>query len=478
LDLYLGEVEAALAAWSGPADAWFLDGFAPARNPAMWSEAVLQAVGRLSAPGAAAATFTVAGTVRRGLAAAGFEVAKRPGHGAKRERLEARRPAPGPSEHPAPPPSRVVVVGGGIAGAAVVRALSREGVACVLVEAERPGAGASGNPAALVTPRLDAGLGPEAALHAQAFARAVALYRRETPEAVVAQGVLQLPVTARDPDRFARIAGWDGFAPGDLDRLASQAWAGRLDEPVDAGQPDALRFADGLVITPASVLDLWLHPAARVSGHVARVVRAEGGGWRCLDAAGAVLAEGDAVCIAAGPESGALAELAPLRAIRGQLEYTHAPVFTGEAAAWGAYAVPLADGGVVFGASHVRGDASTDVRPAEREANLRALASRRPRLAARITATTAGPPPEALRSRVSVRAATADHLPLAGQVRPGLAVLAGLGGRGFTLAPLLAEHVAAVLLGAPSPIGVTLAARCDPTRFEAMKPNLDPAVPA
>ena len=92
LDVAIGEVEDALAGWSGAADAWFLDGFAPALNPAMWRDEVLALVAARSAPGARAATFTVAGQVRRGLAAAGFEVEKRPGHGRKRERLVARLP--------------------------------------------------------------------------------------------------------------------------------------------------------------------------------------------------------------------------------------------------------------------------------------------------------------------------------------------------------------------------------------------------
>ncbi len=75
----------------------------------------------------------------------------------------------------------IAIVGGGIAGAALARAFHRQGVACTLIEAAHLGAGASGNPAALVTPRFDAGFGPAAELHAQAFARAVELYRRRGP---------------------------------------------------------------------------------------------------------------------------------------------------------------------------------------------------------------------------------------------------------------------------------------------------------
>ena len=118
LDLAVMDVAEALEGWSGRADAWFLDGFSPALNPGMWTPQVFEAVARRSAPGARAATFTVAGAVRRGLADAGFEVAKAAGFGRKRERLEARLPAgPGPAEVTGP---RVAIVGAGIAGAALV----------------------------------------------------------------------------------------------------------------------------------------------------------------------------------------------------------------------------------------------------------------------------------------------------------------------------------------------------------------------
>ena len=91
LTLHTGDAETILAGLDGAFDAWFLDGFAPARNARMWSEGVFRNIARLSAPDARAATFTVAGEVRRGLEAAGFAVEKKPGFGAKRERLEARR---------------------------------------------------------------------------------------------------------------------------------------------------------------------------------------------------------------------------------------------------------------------------------------------------------------------------------------------------------------------------------------------------
>jgi tRNA 5-methylaminomethyl-2-thiouridine biosynthesis bifunctional protein len=98
LTVFMGEAEHVLAGMSGRFDAWFLDGFAPSRNPAMWTPEVFRHIARLSAPGARAATFSVAGDVRRGLEAAGFSVEKKPGYGGKRERLEARLKERGSSD--------------------------------------------------------------------------------------------------------------------------------------------------------------------------------------------------------------------------------------------------------------------------------------------------------------------------------------------------------------------------------------------
>lgn len=84
LVLVLGDVAATLPGWEGRADAWFLDGFSPAKNPAMWADAVMAEVGRHTAPGGTFATYTAAGHVRRALERAGFEVARRPGFGRKR----------------------------------------------------------------------------------------------------------------------------------------------------------------------------------------------------------------------------------------------------------------------------------------------------------------------------------------------------------------------------------------------------------
>lgn len=90
LTVILGGAYESLAGWPGRADAWFLDGFSPAKNPEMWSEQLMRLVAEKTSPGGTFSTYTAAGYVRRGLQTAGFSVTKVPGFGRKRERLQGK----------------------------------------------------------------------------------------------------------------------------------------------------------------------------------------------------------------------------------------------------------------------------------------------------------------------------------------------------------------------------------------------------
>ena len=448
IDLAVGDVEWALAQWSGPADAWFLDGFSPALNPGMWSPEIMALIGARSAPGARVATFTVAGAVRRGLADQGFVVEKKPGHGRKRERLEAHLPSPSPAARPRP---HVAVIGAGIAGASVARALIAGGARVTVTEADRPGAGGSGFPGALVTPRLDAGDALIAGFHAQALERARDLYRA-LPDAVIAEGVLQLEQAPRDATRFDKIAAQDLWPADAMSRLDANACADHLNETVSTG---GLMMAGALALRPAAVLEPWLAGAERLSAKVA-ALQANADGWRLLDPSGAVILEADAVVLTAGWGCAALAPDLPLAAVAGQADWVEGP--TTMPVAWGGYAVPTGTG-LLFGATHDRGQ--TDLQPTAEASirNLATLAAALPDLAAQVEA--AG----AVQTRKAVRATTLDRLPVAGPLAPGLYALSGLGSRGFCVAPLLGEHLAAVILEQSSPLPQAFSYRLSASRF-------------
>ncbi len=90
LTVVVGPAETTLPGWTGRADAWFLDGFAPARNPDLWTPGLMAEVARHTAPRGTVATYSAAGHVRRELAAAGFDVVRAPGYGRKRHMTKGR----------------------------------------------------------------------------------------------------------------------------------------------------------------------------------------------------------------------------------------------------------------------------------------------------------------------------------------------------------------------------------------------------
>ncbi len=450
------EAGAALAGMEGAFDAWFLDGFAPARNPDMWRPELFARIAALSAPGARAASFTVAGHVRRALADAGFAVEKRPGFGRKRERLEARlenapQAAAAPDMFPrgAAMDGGVLILGGGIAGCALAHALRARGRAASIVSAGPP---ASLPPAALLTPRLENADWPHARALFAAFHHAAGLYARLG--AFDSRGARRLPKDGAAADRLRALAArWPGLA-----------WDG-----------DALVIPSAGVLPPARVLDALAADTPRLAAHAADIQHKDGL-WRLFDDTGTEIAAAPILALAAGASGGSGAAaplLAPLdlRLTGGQVSLHRAVQPLPMAATWGGFAAPCGVEDVLIGATH---DAQMHAAPpAPDPARARALAEE---AAARLPDCGIDSEPRAIWT--GVRAAAADRLPLAGPVPdadayaaafaamaeknasggvqegfpPGLYVLTGLGSRGFAHAPLLAHSVAAEICGEPAPL--------------------------
>jgi tRNA 5-methylaminomethyl-2-thiouridine biosynthesis bifunctional protein len=447
ITLFQDEAEQALGQIEARVDAWFLDGFAPDRNEAMWSQPVLDRIGELSRPGTRVATFTVAGAVRRGLQQAGFSVEKRPGFGRKRQRLEAVHaggmavPVSSPVERTQPRAGRVAIIGAGIAGASLALALRRRGRDVVVVDAIGVAGGASGAPVGLLTPRLERTDRPHVRATLAAFDFARRTY--EELDGFYPEGVLRLPRDAADRERLAQIA-----AVMDADHV----WDGE-----GLWQPQAARFE------PRKLVTQLLADTPLVIAAIDRVVESETG-VRLLDAAGHVVIEADLVIHASG--WGASAVFDALDANAGRLAVIEG-LPPERAVVWGGYACAAPGGGVMLGTTHVRG---ADAGPAEAAiAGLRAdLASHRPEIAA-------GLGPDVMESWAGVRAVTSDQLPVTGpltgsefaerwgeystgrlpRIKPGPPgpcrqfILSGFGSRGFAHAPFLAEAMASDLSGEP-----------------------------
>lgn len=473
--LAFGDVADWLPQLALQADAILLDGFAPARNPAMWDARVLKAIGRRAAPGATAATWSVARELREGLAGAGFEVDRAAGIGGKREITVARhaprfaRPVP-----PAPAVREAVVVGAGLAGAAVARALADEGwQVTVLDRHATPAAETSANPGGLFHGTVHADDGP----HAR-WLRAAALFAQRTIAPLVAaglpgqvQGLLRLG--GRDADGLRRMVERQGL-PADwvqvLDAAVASALAGVAVTQV------AWHFPGGGWVAPAALVRHWLD-GLRFAGGVAvdRLQRA-GGSWQLLDGEGRTVHAAPVVVLANAADALRLAApfgyTAPVRRVRGQVTaWTCGASTLARPLAGDGYVLPLAGGGLLCGATSQPGDEDPALRDADHRHNLERLQ--------RLTGL-APPPDAALEGRVGWRLQTDDRLPIAGALPDlqapagalrrwprveGLWLTAGLGGRGITLAPLLGRLLAAQIAHAPLPMEQGLVDAVDPARW-------------
>ncbi|MEP7209367.1 MAG: tRNA (5-methylaminomethyl-2-thiouridine)(34)-methyltransferase MnmD [Alphaproteobacteria bacterium] len=449
LTLCIDEIASALPQAEARIDAWFLDGFAPSKNPAMWTAETLVHVARLSAPGARAATYTVAGDVRRGLEAAGFSVEKKPGVGRKRERLEAR--FPGEAASPASPRS-VLIVGAGVAGASCASAFLKRGCEVTVVDAgDAPGAGASGNALALVMPRLDAADGPVARALLEAWLLARRAWLDLGPDAAIPLDVTHLPRGDAERSRFTRL-----LADPPLDET--------LLAPFDPGEPSAgVVHRGAIAVRPATALPALLRGARLRFGVEVAAVSQAGPQPTATLTNGETLAA-DMIVICAGMGAANIEDLGcpPLEGRLGQIEQASSPDAAPRAIADGGYAVE-AFGDLVFGATFEPADGEPVVTDAARATNLDTLRRLRPKLADAV-----GP----ITSRAAIRATTRDRLPFAGAPSPlegarcdGVRLIGGLGSRGFLWAPLLAEMIASAACCEPAPVERYVAELLDPDRF-------------
>ncbi|WP_018872605.1 tRNA (5-methylaminomethyl-2-thiouridine)(34)-methyltransferase MnmD [Thioalkalivibrio sp. ALJ16] len=463
LTLALGDAAPLLSGIQGQVDAWFLDGFAPRNNPALWNTGVFRQVARLSAPGATFGTYTAAGQVRRDLEGVGFEVQRVPGHGRKRERLQGvlhTRPQDAP---PAPAiPERVAVVGAGLAGLAAAHALRARGVAVDVFDPAGIAGGASGNPAAVLLPNLhpqDPELNQLALAGMRRTASLVGQLEAATGQAIrLAAGVAFHGISAHGRKRVQRL------------QKAGPARAGLLFDPAGPGCASAphLFYPDALALDMRALCEALAAELAPVQREAVQGIQAVPDGPLRLEGVSGG-AEYDAVVLAmaAGGDRPLCPEETAIATVDGQMTRVQAPLpdWGGFVATGQGYCIPKADGRAWIGATYRHTDARAAATTAETiaeddRANLRHLAWV-PGLEDASAVTI-------LESWAGTRAVVRDRLPLVGASRmdPDARVLLSLahGSRGLLYAPLAGEWLADHLLGLIEPLDVHSRARLDPMR--------------
>lgn len=522
LTLALGDALELLSQMQLGADAFYLDGFAPDRNPRMWDPRLFRALARLARTNSTAATYTCARAVREALADNGFVVERRPGFAAKREMLSARfAPRWRIRRHEPRVPyegeQHAIVIGAGLAGCCTTYALRRRGWRVTLLERERGAASqASGLPMGQLRPLLSADDNHTARLARAGFLFGLALLQRLAPRTDVDQsnriwsacGVFEQSQSFED----AQIA---------KALLQQQAWPADFAEFCDAGQAAARLglaphfggtwFARGALVAAArwcrallaecGGLAPFATPFTQVYDFdVTDLTHAEHG-WsahdrqgRCHQAPVLVLAN------AIGMVKLTQCDHLPLQELAGRISLLASPALSDLRAgiSGDGYLLPPILGCAAVGASYEpvtfdcaeRGapSGSTTGEPVteSEDASLRAHQENLQRLSQML----ANPPtaPVVQGTFYGRRCVSKDRLPLAGVLPDapaifrdrdrycgahlpdlprlaGLCCLSALGSRGLVLAPLLGEHLASLIAGEPAPIEAPLAAAVDPARF-------------
>ena len=520
LSLWFADARTALNELVAQVDAWYLDGFAPAKNPDLWSPAIFQALADHSHPQTSLASFTVAGQVRRDLQAAGFICAKQTGFGQKREMLTAYfQPATGtrkPLElawFSLPPvPSlasthtkhqighqtdskTATVIGAGIAGCQIAYALARRGWQVHLLERHpKLAQEASGNRAGVLSPKMTAEPDWGERFYRQSFLYALGQlnhFARDPANTELewqASGVLQLN---HNPSELKR---WQA--------LQRRALAAEFIQLVEADTAATLAglpltmggsyFPQGGYLYPRSWCQTLIkQPLIQLHTRTEALtlVQTQAHTWQILNQTGELIIESSLVIVANGKDAGQFSQtrFLPLLPVRGQTTQAEASAYTRQlnmSLGHEGYLTPAIHGQHIFGASFERGEVNHALKDSDNEVNYQQLKRTLPEFAAEL-----GPKHS---SHAAIRITTPDRYPMVGPLvdpelfrqayagiqhgagyktwpraayQTGLFISAGYGSRGLTTAALCSELLAALINSEPLPIDRSLYYKLHPARF-------------
>lgn len=556
LDLWLGDATESLQKLAGgydeathnaQIDAWYLDGFAPSCNESLWAEQIFAQVQRLSKTETTAATFSCAGVVKRGLEAAGFEIKKVKGFGRKREMLTAKKATLTTSDNDEPnylttdknQPTdqkqstnqkqrykKVAIIGAGISGLMAAWSLAQRGLQITLIDQSAPLAGASGNPRALLAPKMTPIAHVAEHLHTIGYLYSQRLYRQldKQNELLYASDAT---ATNRPSHIFNNTGTLDLLLKSNVDvsqiaeypeQMATTLTADQAQDITGLKHQDLeanLYLPQAGLVNPKALADTVLnHPNIRFQQAKVTQIKpsqssTQSSGSVQLISEPTVLSDSndnpdneatdfDAVIIATAFDSQRLdSRIFEFRRIRGQLSWFQPTQEQLEALPklplkYGGYCaaftpcenddqlnrVSVGTPSLLLGASFVRNDMDTQTRSSEHQVNHDKLITALPELGS-VLASTKSEDAETgytdytgWQARVGIRAQTPDYHPLVGQVdEEGLIwTLSGMGSKGYAFAPICAEVIADMMLGQYTPLPKSLLDRLSPQRSSLQKP--------
>lgn len=499
--LMFGDATDSFAQLSASVDAWFLDGFAPAKNPDMWQPELFRQLNRLSHRQTTLATFTAARLVRDCLNGAGFCVSRVPGYGKKRHMLRGtftglngpHRPNAWPSAALANPRPdsrrRIAIIGAGIAGVTSAIELSRHGYQVKLFDRQADAAcGGSGNSQGAVYAKLSAQPSTANRFYAQAL---ISAQRRlaELPESVPHErcGLVQLAHNERDLHRLQTIAD-GGFIPEALARLLSAAELSQK-TGVTLHHP-GLWFPDGGWVAPQQLVRCLIQQHQLDCTFDTEIVdlQATDTGWRLTTASGDEH-DFDQVVLTTAYETHRFTQTRhlPLNPISGQVTRLTAQPHHRELKAvicTDRYVMPVLNDTLTIGSTFRVKSADDRVCDEDHAENVHNLAQRVPGLV--------HPDDPVDSGRAAVRCNSPDYLPLVGAISPesqlretyqiplqkkrtqhlpaaehlpGLWVNIAHGSKGLCSSNLCAQLLGCMIAGEPYPLQAELVKALNPNRF-------------
>ncbi|MDP0587921.1 MAG: bifunctional tRNA (5-methylaminomethyl-2-thiouridine)(34)-methyltransferase MnmD/FAD-dependent 5-carboxymethylaminomethyl-2-thiouridine(34) oxidoreductase MnmC [Candidatus Endonucleobacter bathymodioli] len=503
LTLLVGDVLDTLPLIEAKVDAWFLDGFAPSKNPDMWQPNLFKVMSEKSNLHATYATYTVARMVRDGLTSAGFSVIKAPGFGSKRNMIYGCLSQPFKQPTHKQPwniypihhdiAKTVAVIGGGLAGTSCAHSLAQRGWHVILFEQhEQLAKEASGNPQGILYAKLSAHNTPLSRLITQGYCYSLNLIRqldKKHPGTRHACGVIQLCTSERIRNRYLQL---DQQYPPEflqfLDKTQLSNIAG-----IDVLH-DGLFFPEsGWVSPPQICQQLVQHQNIRVKTHTPIDQLLFKDNLWLMTSAGKTIFTTKTVVVAGGISTPQLPQLAhiPLQGIRGQIT----KITTTEQSkklrvciCGDGYVAPATQGFHTIGATFDFNSNSSTVSHIDHEKNLSMQAKWVPSF----SESSGGKSLTIDGGRAGVRSTTPDYLPLVGPVVDsrrflndfaklrtnkkhsfkqtpnylnGLYVTAGHSSRGLITCPISGELLASMINGDPAPMPIDLIDKLNPVRF-------------
>ncbi|MCH7396173.1 FAD-dependent 5-carboxymethylaminomethyl-2-thiouridine(34) oxidoreductase MnmC [Acinetobacter dispersus] len=470
IDLWLGDAQDIFPSIpkTQAVNAWFLDGFAPSCNPDMWQENVLNHIVRLSEFGTTFASFSVAGVLKRGLRQHGVHISRPRGFGHKREMLKAiwldtssETSTLADSEQNRTSSQaalktiqrQIAIIGAGIAGLSTAWAFAQRGHQVTIYEQNEPLSGASGNPLALLNPKLCPIEQAHEHLMTLSWQHALNFYTRF--KAFRPIQVQQMAL--KNADELLSLA--EQYPSGVLSVQNQQDVTPKTNYP-------SLTLHQAGAVSPQQLRDEILqHPNIKIEkAKISRLNSADNQTelWQGQQ----LIATADDVIVCCAKQSAELFENYPvLKPIRGQVSWVEnreQALALDQAYSYGGYCMQLDAAQLILGASFYPNRDDVEVLAEDHVHNYELIHSVFPDYAQQLPST------DTWQGRASVRAQSLDYFPLVGKMQnhQQIYTFAGLGSKGFLFAPLCSEVLAALVLGELCPISQSLLDKLNPQRFQ------------